>query len=197
MVYWIVYFATKLLSFLYFPLRIQGRENIPRTGAFLLACNHVSYLDPMVMGIATGRRMNFMAKEELFRKPVLGFVLVRLWAFPVKRNTADRGALKESLARLKRGLPLLMFPEGTRHGAPGEKKIESGIGFLAIKANVPVIPVYIEDSQKVLPPGAKFLHRHAVKVRYGIPKKFPQDSDYDQVARQVMESVWVLKSQGF
>lgn len=192
-IYWVVYFGTKFLSFLFFPVQVQGRENVPRQGAFLLACNHVSYLDPMVMGIVTGRRLNFMAKEELLRKPILGFILKELWSFPVKRNTADKKALRESLDRLKRGLPILMFPEGTRHGSPGEKKIEAGIGFLALKANVPVVPVYIDGSQKVLPLGAKFPRRNKVYVRYGPPMIFPPDADYESVAQAVMSGIWKLR----
>lgn len=193
LVYWIVYFGTKFLSFLFFPVQVNGRENVPRQGAFLLACNHVSYLDPMVMGIVTGRRLNFMAKEELLHKPILGFILKKLWTFPVKRNTADKKALRESLDRLKKGLPILMFPEGTRHGSPGDKKIEAGIGFLAIKANVPVVPVYIDGSQKVLPPGAKFPRRNKVYVRYGPPMTFPPDADYESVAQAVMSGIWKLR----
>ena len=158
-----------------------------------MACNHVSYLDPMIMGIATGRRINYMAKADLFKKPVLGFILKELWAFPVKRNTADKGALRESLDRLKKGMPLLLFPEGTRHGSPGEKKIESGVGFLALKANVPVVPVLVEGSQAVLPPGAKFFRRNIVKVTYGLPVSYPADADYQEVSRQVMASIWALK----
>ena len=193
MIYWIVYFSTKLLSFLFFPVQVQGRENVPPKGAFLLACNHVSYLDPMVMGIVTGRRLNYMAKEELLQKPVLGFILKALWTFPVKRNKADKRALRESLDRLKKGLPLLLFPEGTRHGTPGEKKIEAGVGFLAIKANVPVVPVFIDGSQKVLPPGAKFFRRNKVFVRYGKPIIFSSNADYELVARQVMNSILALR----
>jgi 1-acyl-sn-glycerol-3-phosphate acyltransferase len=193
MVYWIAYFGTKLLSMLFFPLQIKGQKNVPSEGAFLLACNHVSYLDPMIMGIATGRRINYMAKADLFKKPVLGFILKELWAFPVKRNTADKGALRESLDRLKKGMPLLLFPEGTRHGSPGEKKIESGVGFLALKANVPVVPVLVEGSQAVLPPGAKFFRRNIVKVTYGLPVSYPADADYQEVSRQVMASIWALK----
>ena len=193
MIYWIIYFGTKVLSFLFFPVQVQGRENVPLKGAFILACNHVSYLDPMVMGIVTGRRLNYMAKEELFRKPVLGFILTSLWTFPVKRNKADKRALRESLERLKKGLPLLLFPEGTRHGTPGEKKIEAGVGFLALKADVPVVPVFIDGSQKVLPPGAKFFHRSKVFVRYGQPIAFSSNTGYELVARQVMSSIYALQ----
>jgi 1-acyl-sn-glycerol-3-phosphate acyltransferase len=174
-------------------VQVQGRENIPRTGAFLLACNHVSYLDPMVMGIVTGRRLNYMAKDDLFERPILGYILKSLWTFPVKRNTADKRAIRESLDRLKRGLPLLLFPEGTRHGAQGEKKIESGVGFLALKANVPVVPVFIHGSDKVLPPGAKWFRRNRVSVRYGKPISYSQNDDYQDVARQIMDSILALR----
>ena len=193
MIYWIIYFGTKFLSFLFFPVRVQGRENIPQKGAFLLACNHVSYLDPMVMGIVTGRRLSYMAKDDLFKRPVLGYILKSLGTFPVKRNTADKRAIRESLDRLKKGLPLLLFPEGTRHGAQGEKKIEAGVGFLALKANVPVVPVFIQGSDKVLPPGAKCFRRNRVFVRYGKPISFSLNADYEDVARQVMASILALR----
>ncbi|MBP6342351.1 MAG: 1-acyl-sn-glycerol-3-phosphate acyltransferase [Candidatus Omnitrophica bacterium] len=193
MIYWIIYFSTKLLSLLFFPLKIQGRENVPKEGAFLLACNHVSYLDPMIMGIATGRRLNYMAKDELFHRPVLGYILRSLWAFPVKRNRADKKALRESLDCLKKGRPLLLFPEGTRHGTPGEKKIEAGVGFLALKADVPVVPVFVDGSQKVFPPGAKTLRRGQVLVRYGKPIRFVSKGDYEQVAQEVMDSIFALR----
>src|SRR5437762_2318878 len=117
MIYWIVYFFTKLLSFFFFPVEIHDRKNVPQRGAFLLASNHVSYLDPMILGITTGRRLNYMAKDSLFKNKVFGFVLPRLGAFPIKRKTADTGALKECFRRIREGGPLLLFPEGTRHGA--------------------------------------------------------------------------------
>ena len=148
MVYWIIYFSTKVLSFLFFPATVYGQENIPKEGAFLLASNHVSYLDPMILGITTGRRLNYMAKDTLFKGKFFGYVLPRLGAFPIKRYTGDTGALKECFRRIREGGPLLLFPEGTRHGAMEEKKALAGVGFLAQKANVPVVPVFIEGSQK-------------------------------------------------
>lgn len=193
LIYWIVYFGTKFLSFLFFPVEVIGRENIPREGAFLLASNHVSYLDPMVMGIVTGRRINFMAKDELFLNPILGYILKKLWAFPIKRNTADKKALRECLHRISQGLPVLLFPEGTRHGNPGEKKIEAGVGFLALKANVPVVPVYIDGSQKVLPPGSRFPRRNKVYVRYGPAMTFSPGDDYQSIAQAVMDAIWRLR----
>ena len=102
MIYYITYFLTKALSFIFFPRKAWGTENIPRTGPFILASNHVSNLDPVVLGISSVRRLNFMAKWELFQKQPLGFFLTELSAFPIKRNEADFGALKEALKRLQR-----------------------------------------------------------------------------------------------
>jgi 1-acyl-sn-glycerol-3-phosphate acyltransferase len=189
MIYWIFYFLTKFLSFVYFPCRIYGRDNVPSKGAFLLASNHVSNLDPMILGIMTGRRLNYMAKDALFKGKFLGYVLPRLGAFPIKRGSADTGALKECLRRIKKGGIILLFPEGTRHGSPEEKKALAGVGFLAQKAAVPVIPVFIDGSQRAMPPGAKFFRRSQVRVFYGKPIHFDGKKDYEDVAGQVMKAI--------
>jgi 1-acyl-sn-glycerol-3-phosphate acyltransferase len=192
MVYWIFYFSTKFLSFVFFPCRISGRENIPQHGSFLLASNHVSYLDPMILGITTGRRLNYMAKDSLFKGKFLGYVLPRLGAFPIKRNSADTGALKECFRRIREGGPLLLFPEGTRHGSTQDKKALAGVGFLAIKGGVPVVPVFIDGSQNALPPGAKFFRLSKIRVFYGKPICFKETKDYDAVAGQVMAAIRAL-----
>ncbi len=164
---------------------------MPSKGAFLLASNHVSNLDPMILGITTGRRLNYMAKDSLF-KGIFSYILPRLGAFPIKRNSADTGALKECFRRIREGGPLLLFPEGTRHGSPEEKKALAGVGFLAQKANVPVIPVFIEGSQKALPPGAKFPKRSQVRVFYGKPIHFKEKMEHEAVAGQVMNAIRAL-----
>jgi 1-acyl-sn-glycerol-3-phosphate acyltransferase len=189
MVYWFIYFSTKLLSFLFFPCRVHGRNNVPTTGSFLLASNHVSNLDPMILGITTGRRLSYMAKDSLFKGKLFGYVLPRLGAFPIKRNTADIGALKECFHRIREGKPLLLFPEGTRHGSAQEKKALAGVGFLAQKGGVPVVPVFIDGSQKVLPPGSKFFRRSSIRVFYGKPLVFMEKKDYETVASQVMKAI--------
>jgi 1-acyl-sn-glycerol-3-phosphate acyltransferase len=192
MIYWIFYFFTKFLSTLFFPCQIFGRENVPQKGAFLLASNHVSYLDPMILGITTGRRLNYMAKDSLFKGWFLGYVLPKLGAFPIKRNSADTGAIKECFGRIKKGGPLLLFPEGTRHGSAEDKKALAGVGFLAQKAGVPVVPVFIEGSQKALPPGAKFFKRSRIRVFYGKPLLFKEKNEYEAVAGQVMQAIRAL-----
>src|SRR6202050_4491514 len=113
MIYYLTYFATKVLSWVYFPFTAHQTRIIPRRGAFILASNHISNLDPVVLGICSIRRLNFMAKIELF-KGLLGFFLTSLGAFPVKRGESDFGAMREALRRLKMGRVILIFVEGTR-----------------------------------------------------------------------------------
>ena len=172
MIYYIVYFLTKAVSFFYFPRRIYGREHIPAQGGFIIASNHVSNLDPVVMGISAIRRINFMAKIELFQTQPLGFILKELGAFPVKRGEADLGALKEALKRLKKGAPVLIFLEGTRRIGNAPSEAQPGIGFLAVKSGVPVIPVFVSGTAKVMPPGAKSFTRGPVAVHFGPPVAF-------------------------
>src|SRR5476649_340272 len=132
MIYYVTYFLTKILSWLYFPYKAFNTRNIPRQGAFILASNHISNLDPVLLGICSVRRINFMAKIELF-KGLLGFFLTHLGAFPVKRGESDFGAMREALKRLKNGRVILIFVEGTRRIRNEPSKAQAGVGFLAMK----------------------------------------------------------------
>ena len=194
MIYYIVYFLTKLVSLVYFPRVIYGHEHIPIAGGFVLACNHVSNLDPVVMGISAKRRINFMAKIELFRKQPLGFILTKLGAFAVKRGVVDFGALKEAVKRLNKGQPVLMFIEGTRRIGDALPKAQPGAGFLAVKAKVPVIPVYMDGTQNVMPPRRKFLVRNTVTVRFGPPVNVDPREPYQTIADGILRDIYRLKN---
>ncbi len=189
MIYYIVYFLTKFVSFFCFPRRIYGMEHFPRHGGFILASNHISNLDPVVLGISVLRRVNFMAKDSLFKKQPLGFILKKLWSFPVKRDQADLGALKEALKRLKRGTPVLMFVEGTRRIGDAPSLAQPGVGFLAVKAGVPVVPVRVSGTEKAMPPGSRSLTRHPVSVRYGPPVVFNAQDSYENIAQTILQSI--------
>ncbi len=193
MIYYIVYFLTKFVSLIYFPRKIYGREYIPEKGGFIIACNHVSNLDPVVMGISCKRRISFMAKYELFQKQPLGFILTKLGAFSVKRGEADFGALKEAVKRLKKGKPVLIFIEGTRQTGEVPSKALPGVGFLAVKANVPVIPVYINGTQDVMPPGSKTLTCKSVTVRFGPAVQHDPKDTYEQISDKILKDIYNLK----
>ncbi|MBI5231384.1 MAG: 1-acyl-sn-glycerol-3-phosphate acyltransferase [Coriobacteriales bacterium] len=155
-----------------FRTRFLGREKIPAGGA-ILAGNHVSYLDPMLLwiGYRGARRIRFMAKAELFDKPVLGWGLRRFWAFPVHRGKPDRTAIQTATEALKSGELVGIFPEGTRtRTASGELgEAQGGMAFIAMHANAPIVPVGIANTDKVFPEGARFPRFPRVTIVYCDP----------------------------
>jgi 1-acyl-sn-glycerol-3-phosphate acyltransferase len=191
MIYYITYFGTKVLSWLYFPFTAYHTSRIPRQGAFILASNHTSNLDPVVLGICSVRRLNFMAKIELF-KGLLGFFLTHLGSFPVKRGEADLGAMKEALKRLKAGRVILIFVEGTRRIGNEPPKAQAGVGFLAMKSGVPIVPVYVKGTDKVMAPGAKFFKRGRVFATFGEPFFVNDAPTYEEASQRILDKIYAL-----
>jgi 1-acyl-sn-glycerol-3-phosphate acyltransferase len=159
---------------LLFDLRREGKERIFPKRAMIIAANHRSYLDPIVLALLVPRRMNFMAKEELFRSPIFGYLITKLGAFPLKRGKLDRAAYKKALQVLKEGKILILFPEGTRSRSGRLGKLREGPVRMALYSQVPLIPVVIKGTEKVLPPGAKFIRRGKIKIKVGEPLFFSQ-----------------------
>jgi 1-acyl-sn-glycerol-3-phosphate acyltransferase len=195
-----IYVIGKFLFFsvfrLFFHFRVFGRENIPRRGGFLLACNHVSYLDPIVFGCACPRFLSFMARDTLFKARFFGWLLMRVRAFPLKRNAADLGAIKEALRRLKRQEGLLLFPEGTRTVGGKIGRGHAGVGFLARKSGVPVVPAFVRGTDIALSKTDKRLRRAPITVWFGEPLMLSagsQESD-EAFAGRVMERISALKA---
>ncbi|HZK85176.1 MAG TPA: lysophospholipid acyltransferase family protein [Desulfosporosinus sp.] len=120
---------------------IQGAENMPAEGPVILAINHQSIWDPLVAGSSLPRKVSFMAKEELFSIPVLGKIFSKLGAFPVKRGQGDMNAIRQSLAILKAGQVLGLFPEGTRSKNGEIQKGLPGMVFLMEKSKASVVPI--------------------------------------------------------
>jgi 1-acyl-sn-glycerol-3-phosphate acyltransferase len=160
----------RLGSTLLFDLKTFGRENIPRRGGALLLANHQSYLDPVLVAVQLRRPVSFMAKSELFEQSKFFTWLIRsLHAFPVKRRTADVGAMKEALARLSEGNILNMYPEGTRTETGEIGPILPGIALVVKRADVPVIPVVIDGSYYAWGKGSKKPQAHPIRIMYGKP----------------------------
>ena len=123
--------------------KANGKENIPSEGAFLLCANHRAYKDPILLAIGCRRKLTFMAKDELFKKPVLGWLIKSLGAFPIKRGKGDAAAVMATLKIMKKGEATVIFPEGTRMKDGERKQINSGIVRLALQSNVPIVPAYL------------------------------------------------------
>lgn len=170
-------------------LAVFGIDNIPQEGGFILASNHISYLDPIVLGVASPTVLNFMAKEELFKNHFFGWLLNRVNAFPLKRGSADLSAIKEAIRRLKDGQALLLFPEGGRRNSTTLGPPEAGVGFLAAKLNVPVIPAFIKGAELALPKGAKFIRPHKISVYFGKQIIVERRVAYQDTAFRIMEAI--------
>jgi 1-acyl-sn-glycerol-3-phosphate acyltransferase len=155
---------------------VKGQEHVPATGGVILAVNHTSYADPPAAGCAVRRRCWFLAKEELFRNPLFGWLIRALGAFSVKRGSPDIGALRHALRLLKEGKCLIVFPEGTRM-PPGQLgEAEPGVCLIVQKSGAPVVPVYLHDTHRFLPPGSIFIRPAKIRVRVGEPITFPSDT---------------------
>ncbi len=122
---------------------IEGKENIPKEGAFLICSNHRSLIDPFCVGAAMKRLPYFMAKDELFHKPVIGSAIHYCHAFPVKRGERDLASVQQAVNYLKQGSPLLVFPEGTRSKTGVPLPPKTGVALLAGRTGCDVLPVAI------------------------------------------------------
>jgi len=176
----------------------SGAENIPKKGGVLLAPNHVSYLDPPVVGCGISRKVHFMAKEELFKVPVFGSLIRSVGAFPVRRGTADRSALKRAMDLLAQGKVVCVFPEGTRSSDWNLQPPELGFAMVALKSRAPVIPAAIFGTERALSPRSPGLHRIRVRVVYGKPMTFddlygnPSRGSVEEAGRRVMKAIHEL-----
>ncbi len=142
----LIYWPVRLL----FRLRFEGRDKLPQTGGVIMCSNHVSYLDPVAIGLMCKQHFSFMAKEELFRKKLFGGLIRKLGAFPVKRDANDLSAIKNALQILKSGGALIMFPEGTRNkGGDGEVEAKAGVAMFAAKTDSTVVPIAIIGEGKL------------------------------------------------
>lgn len=158
------------LSRLYLPGRVTGRENLPASGAYLVAPVHRSYVDWLIVArITARRRLRYIAKAEIWKSKVVGRILEALGVFPVNRSGADREALERCRQVLAGGEPLIMFPEGTRRSGPVVEDLREGVAYLAVRAGVPVVPIGIGGSEQAMPRGSTLPRPHRVEVVIGKP----------------------------
>ena len=180
--YRIIRFLIEVFCRIYFRLRVFGSDNIPKTGAFILAPIHRSNVDTPIVSVVTKRRLRFMGKDSLWKIKPIGVILSALGGFPVTRGSADLEALKRCLAVLKLGEPLVMFPEGTRQSGPKIHPLFDGAAYLAIKADVPIVPVGFGGTEGVMPKGSKMVLPRRCSVVVGKPI-YPPKSETGRLPR--------------
>jgi len=202
--YWFIRNALFIAYKFFFHFRSFGSKLVPPgsdTRGVILAPNHVSYLDPPILGISLNRRVTFLAKAYLFDHVLVGFVLRSIGAYPIKSESGnDFRSIRGLLRLLKNGYCVAVFPEGTRSVSGDFQNPESGIGFLAMKSGAWVVPVYIEGSQAAFPRGAKSFKCRPIKVYYGAPfipsenKEWASMPDpFMRVSKKIMQDIQSLK----
>lgn len=157
---------TTPLTLLY-RFRVEGAANWPSRGPAIIASNHSSNFDPCLVGIAYPGQIRWMAKAELWRVPLLGWLITRLGAFPVRRGESDREAIRRARELLGEAWVVGMFPEGTRQRSGSLGQAQAGVGLLALEPDVPVIPVRIRGNEHIISGGRP--HRPTISVSVGEP----------------------------
>lgn len=159
----------------------SGDEHIPRSGPFILVANHSSNVDPLILGWAIGYRtrrlIHFMAKAEMLRWPVIGWLATQSGVFFVRRGEGDRAAQRFSLEALAAGRPIGVHPEGTRSRDGRLKAGRSGAAFLAMRSGAPLLPVGISGTHRIFPGGSRFPHATRIVIRIGEPFTLPHSPD--------------------
>lgn len=172
MFYRFLWWVLKLLIGVPWRVRWLHREHVPVSGGVILAGNHESYVDPVIIAMGLWRHVHFMAKAELWNSRILSFLVERTDAFPVNRGSADRGAITKATQLLASGEAVGIFPQGSRHHAKGAEGLREGAGgaaLLAMRAGVPVVPVGIYGSDRIRPEGSRFPHFPRLTLIYGEP----------------------------
>ncbi|MBP8717756.1 MAG: lysophospholipid acyltransferase family protein [Candidatus Caldatribacteriota bacterium] len=184
-----------LVVILFWSLKIKG-ENIDNyKGPIIIAANHVSYLDPIIVGISVKRPINFIAKKEVFDVPILGYILRKLGVIPVDKKNTNPTSIKKTITLLKEGHILGIFPEGTRSLDGKLLKLNSGIIKIALQTNAPIIPIGLNGTFDVYPPHAKipaFFKRKNIYVNFGKPiyldSSRRKDAEYLKESLQKIEN---------
>ena len=187
-VYWPVRWAIKPAILLYFRLRRLGTEHVP-DGGVILASNHRSFLDPFAIGCCIPRPIYFVAKQELFKNPMLGWILNCLGAFPIKRGASDDESVATSLALLEHGQAVVIFPEGTRIRTGSLASPKRGVGRLALQSGKPVVPIAVTNSERAR--RGWRIRPVRVHLRFGPALTFPRVDDPSPfLAGEVTERIW-------
>jgi len=172
----------------FYRFSTRGREHIPVDGPVLLVSNHASYMDPVVVGLASRRPVLFMAKEQLFEIFGLGWIIRRLNAFPVKRTAFDRRAVQTALTALESGKVVGIFPQGTRQ-KDGEFDAYPGAALIAYKSGATIVPTAIRGTDKVMPDGTRLPRFPKITVSFGPPIKPDRVGEKKEVMAELTDQI--------
>ncbi len=139
----VVRYIVRGVYHLWYDFHIEGEENVPDEEGFLIAANHRTYADPVLLTMPVKKPVKYMAKEELFKNPLFAAFIRGLGAFPIRRGAGDMGVINDTIERLKKGYNVVIFPEGTRQKENKVARGKTGAAFIATRAHAPVLPMGI------------------------------------------------------
>lgn len=197
-----IYSFIKNIFFIFFTifyrLKIINHDCIPVAGGVIVAANHVSYLDPPVLGASLKRQPVYLARQGLFNIPVFR-VLARAFALPVNRGKPQPSTIKEAVRRLRKGEMIVIFPEGGIRAEGSAQDVKRGVGMIAAMSRVPVVPAYIDGTDKALPDGARLFRPARIRVVFGnpiVPEQAETSKHYqEKIAEEIMDRIRQLKRQ--
>lgn len=182
------YFLMGLYKIIY-RVKVEGKENVPKEGAFILCGNHVSFIQVPIIVLFTPRKdVKFIAKSELFNNKILAWLGYLFDVIPVKRGKQDVDSMKKSLKVLANGNILGLFPEGTRNGMKKKVKVKNGASFMALKTGAKVLPVGIKVVKKG--PFSKIIVNFGKTLDYSSKKsKMPEKEVLEQTTTEIMDTI--------
>ncbi|ABX08083.1 lysophospholipid acyltransferase family protein [Prochlorococcus marinus] len=184
---------------IFFRGRISGIQNVPLQGSLVIVANHASHLDPPLLGHALGRPIAFMAKQELFRIPILGWIIRACGAYPVSRGASDREAIRVASERLHQGWATGVFLDGTRQENGRVNNPMAGAALLAARTNSQILPVAIINSHRALGKGMALARFVPIHLRIGnviSPPVTRKKIDLLETTKQVQISINTMIEQG-
>ncbi|MBP6602101.1 MAG: 1-acyl-sn-glycerol-3-phosphate acyltransferase [Verrucomicrobiales bacterium] len=202
--YWLGHSLSKIFAKIVCSYRVQNIEGLETgEGGVLIASNHVSFLDPPLIGIAYRTPIYYFARKTLFDNPIANFIFTRVNAIPVNQDKPEISSLKLVIRLLKEGKKVVIFPEGERT-LDGKMKTEGepGVGMIVAKANVPVLPVRLFGPEKALPRGSKKITPHPVTLVVGKPIEFSDllnneemstKERYQAISARIMSAIAALE----
>ena len=202
--YWTLWIIVRALARLLFRLRISGHGHIPQSGGVLIAANHASYLDILILGCSLSRRTSFIGRMDLF-SGITGWILRYLGWIPMRRGRVDRKCFNEAVRRLKAGEVVVIYPEGVRALDGQLQPGKPGIGMVIAAAGCPVVPALLVGTYEALPPGAYLIRFRPIRVAFGEPIDFSallerSESDdkksvYQQISQEIMDRIAALRKE--
>ena len=167
--FWFARWICRVFCIIFFRMRVSGRENIPDKGAFILASNHQSYLDPLFCGVPLNRQLSFLARDSLFTNWFFGRLIFSVGTIPVKQGEADISAMRKIIAKLEEGKGVCLFPEGTRTSDGKITAFKPGLGLLCRRGGAAIVPAVIDGAFECWPRRKKVFSSGAISVCYGKP----------------------------